>query len=180
MALINCPECGHEVSTSAKACPVCGFPVARKELFKKAATSIKHVFQRRQLPPAQPGTVHLIDAATTHELTGGMAKTRGPFNLYRINGCGMGMAGFLPVVMVDGRVIGLSLSSVCFLFIPLIPCAWYMVERNGNRYTFYGRVPLRVCSSVFGSGFIWKSYLIEIAKPSAIIAVLLAAVVALG
>lgn len=28
MALINCPECGHQVSTAAKACPSCGFPVA--------------------------------------------------------------------------------------------------------------------------------------------------------
>lgn len=28
MALINCPECGRQVSTAAKACPGCGFPVA--------------------------------------------------------------------------------------------------------------------------------------------------------
>jgi uncharacterized membrane protein YdbT with pleckstrin-like domain len=28
MALINCPECGKQVSTSAKACPYCGYPVA--------------------------------------------------------------------------------------------------------------------------------------------------------
>ena len=30
MALINCPECGKQVSTEAKACPGCGFPVAEK------------------------------------------------------------------------------------------------------------------------------------------------------
>jgi membrane protein YdbS with pleckstrin-like domain len=30
MALINCPECGKQVSTEAKACPSCGFPVAEK------------------------------------------------------------------------------------------------------------------------------------------------------
>ncbi len=30
MALINCPDCGKEVSTAAKACPACGFPVAEK------------------------------------------------------------------------------------------------------------------------------------------------------
>ena len=30
MALINCPECGNQVSTAAKACPNCGFPVAEK------------------------------------------------------------------------------------------------------------------------------------------------------
>lgn len=28
MALIDCPECGKQVSTAAKACPGCGFPVA--------------------------------------------------------------------------------------------------------------------------------------------------------
>ena len=28
MALIACPECGREVSTVAKSCPACGFPVA--------------------------------------------------------------------------------------------------------------------------------------------------------
>ena len=27
MALINCPECGREVSSSAAACPVCAYPV---------------------------------------------------------------------------------------------------------------------------------------------------------
>jgi endogenous inhibitor of DNA gyrase (YacG/DUF329 family) len=30
MALINCPECGKQVSTAAQACPNCGFPVAEK------------------------------------------------------------------------------------------------------------------------------------------------------
>jgi len=30
MALINCPECGKQVSTEAKACPGCGYPVAEK------------------------------------------------------------------------------------------------------------------------------------------------------
>jgi len=27
MALIACPECGHQVSTAAKICPACGFPL---------------------------------------------------------------------------------------------------------------------------------------------------------
>ena len=30
MALVNCPECGKEVSTAAKNCPSCGYPVAEK------------------------------------------------------------------------------------------------------------------------------------------------------
>jgi membrane protein YdbS with pleckstrin-like domain len=28
MALVNCPECGREVSSAAPTCPSCGFPVA--------------------------------------------------------------------------------------------------------------------------------------------------------
>jgi uncharacterized membrane protein YdbT with pleckstrin-like domain len=28
MALINCPECGKQVSTAAQACPSCGYPLA--------------------------------------------------------------------------------------------------------------------------------------------------------
>ena len=29
MALIRCPECGHEISDAAAACPNCGFPLDR-------------------------------------------------------------------------------------------------------------------------------------------------------
>jgi membrane protein YdbS with pleckstrin-like domain len=30
MALIACPECGKEISTEAKACPACGYPLAER------------------------------------------------------------------------------------------------------------------------------------------------------
>ncbi len=30
MALIACPECGKDISTSAKACPACGYPLAER------------------------------------------------------------------------------------------------------------------------------------------------------
>ena len=30
MALIACPECGNQVSTDAKVCPACGFPLAER------------------------------------------------------------------------------------------------------------------------------------------------------
>ena len=31
MALINCPECGKDVSTEAKVCPNCGKPLAEEQ-----------------------------------------------------------------------------------------------------------------------------------------------------
>ena len=30
MALINCPECGKQVSTAAQSCPSCGYPIAKQ------------------------------------------------------------------------------------------------------------------------------------------------------
>lgn len=39
MALIDCPECGKQVSTAAKACPACGFPVAEKVVSPAASPS---------------------------------------------------------------------------------------------------------------------------------------------
>ena len=37
MALIKCPECGKDVSTSAEACPHCGFPIKNNAANKQKA-----------------------------------------------------------------------------------------------------------------------------------------------
>ena len=29
MALVRCPECGHQVSSQAPACPSCGYPLQK-------------------------------------------------------------------------------------------------------------------------------------------------------
>jgi uncharacterized membrane protein YdbT with pleckstrin-like domain/endogenous inhibitor of DNA gyrase (YacG/DUF329 family) len=39
MALINCPECGKQVSTEAQTCPACGYPIAGKSAQAQVATS---------------------------------------------------------------------------------------------------------------------------------------------
>ena len=31
MALINCPECGKEISDQVKNCPNCGYPLKKKK-----------------------------------------------------------------------------------------------------------------------------------------------------
>lgn len=42
MALIKCPECGHEVSSEAKNCPNCGYPIAEKiDLDKTQGETLK-------------------------------------------------------------------------------------------------------------------------------------------
>ncbi len=40
MALINCKECGHEVSDAAKVCPNCGAPVIRDVFCPKCGTKV--------------------------------------------------------------------------------------------------------------------------------------------
>jgi len=40
MALINCPECQHEVSDTVKACPHCGYSIAKEEPTKVEVTSV--------------------------------------------------------------------------------------------------------------------------------------------
>ena len=50
MSLINCPECGHEISTAAVACPSCGRPIDRRPT---AATPVvvEHKPRKESVPP---------------------------------------------------------------------------------------------------------------------------------
>ena len=43
MALINCPECGKEISDRVKACPNCGFPLQEEtnEVKQVEITNVK-------------------------------------------------------------------------------------------------------------------------------------------
>ena len=44
MALIKCPECGKEISSEAKACPYCGYPINKEEIQKPSIKSKKESF----------------------------------------------------------------------------------------------------------------------------------------
>lgn len=48
MALINCPECGNECSSTAAACPNCGHPFVRPVVQPKVI--VKEVEQRDSFP----------------------------------------------------------------------------------------------------------------------------------
>lgn len=51
MALIKCPECGREVSSTARACPNCGAPIS--ELSKVKV----HFFRKRVFGEVNTGTI---------------------------------------------------------------------------------------------------------------------------
>ena len=44
MALINCPDCGRDVSDRAEACPACGCPIAKKKGLSSVACTGLAVF----------------------------------------------------------------------------------------------------------------------------------------
>ena len=63
MALVKCPECGHDVSTKADACPHCGYPINKQSV----ATSEKVIKEDYPEP---------IDPSWTTEWNKKVRKTR--------------------------------------------------------------------------------------------------------
>lgn len=49
MALINCPECGKEISDTAQSCPHCGYPIVSKETVNISAApkTISNISKKR-------------------------------------------------------------------------------------------------------------------------------------
>ncbi len=60
MPLIKCPECGREVSTAAKACPNCGFPVA-----EQAASAAASTASASPTVPTEAPTIELLAEVRT-------------------------------------------------------------------------------------------------------------------
>jgi len=47
MALINCPECGKQVSTAAQSCPSCGYPITNQPLMEPPPDSKSLLLEAR-------------------------------------------------------------------------------------------------------------------------------------
>ncbi|MGV8897877.1 MAG: hypothetical protein ACOH2B_01355 [Burkholderiaceae bacterium] len=99
-----------------------------------------------------------------------METPKKPFSLIRFQGIGGHMGSVVPVLSVDGRMIGVSLLSFTFLFLPIIPLSWHMVEDCGDSYRFLGKLSSSVCNDAFGSGFAGKAYFKEAIKGAGILA----------
>ena len=56
MALITCPECGAEVSSHAKACPKCAYPMAPEAAKVEPSESPAAVIKRAGAPWEMAGT----------------------------------------------------------------------------------------------------------------------------
>lgn len=101
MALIDCPECGGQVSDRAPTCPHCGVPIASSAKAHSGATSTQ--------PPSSttaPGGV--AEPASANQLDASIHDTVEPFRL-RIAGRPLPIAGLL---FWGGMVVGLMLKAL--------------------------------------------------------------------
>lgn len=162
MSMTSCPECSSKVSTEALACPSCGYPIARKELIQKASSTLKRVFSSGETPAPQTGLRYLIAPEKADYLISKVQKGWVPSSLTRINGIGFHVGSVKPIVIVDGKAVGIAMLSFTVLFLPLIPVGWRLVEQAGGSYRFLGKVSTEECSSAFGNGYGTSAYLKEL------------------
>lgn len=140
MALINCKECRTEVSDQANACPRCGFPVAKSESIR-----IRHEIEQMKVQKQLEDHEKLQEYVLKN-----LMKYDKPVSLTTINGLGFRMLGFYPLLTHEGKNLGLSLHTLCFFFIPILPFGLYLNESLGNSYKFYGSVPMIGSFKVLG------------------------------
>ena len=55
MALINCPECGKEISDKAASCPNCGCPIEKREKDDKKIVTFDEAFDSNFISKINPG-----------------------------------------------------------------------------------------------------------------------------
>lgn len=60
MVLLDCPECGRQISTAATACPACGYPLAIKAGPPPVQVATNTEPARVQRPSGMPGITALV------------------------------------------------------------------------------------------------------------------------
>lgn len=53
MSLVNCPECGSEVSDKAENCPKCGYPLIETELSEIKSDNLQKIKEKGELSTAR-------------------------------------------------------------------------------------------------------------------------------
>ena len=109
MSLIDCPECGHQVSTKAPACPHCGVPMgssseapAGPRCYACSAAATTRCMRCEALSCAE----HL---RISHSGPGLMVCKRCRDDLF--NWMMLVLFVFLPIVLIVGQILLKSLAS---------------------------------------------------------------------
>jgi hypothetical protein len=109
-----------------------------------------------------------------------MSELKSSISLRRFNGIGGHMGKVTPVLFMGGRPIGISCHYFTFLFLPLIPLGWYIVDDWGGSYRFHGKINSSVCNEVFGEDFVTNFHIKEIGRGLLVLAALIAFIAVLN
>lgn len=100
MALIECPECGNQISDKALVCPTCGFSPAARFLGGYEYRSKTELFG---LP-----LVHIVFGFGIHPVTGKMRVAKGIIAIGNIAVGGIAMGGLsIGLISLGGLALGL-------------------------------------------------------------------------
>jgi len=135
MALINCPECGREVSDQADACPRCAYPIAKKNV-----TPVPGAPAAEEAAAAQAGDEAAPEAAGTsgaeHTIWEGTPSQLTNFKP---------VAGLLFMILfIIGLVVSLDYIfkheyrevyyGLAIIVVPLIVILWKWLQVSCHRY----------------------------------------------
>lgn len=135
MALSPCPECGRSVSSKAKTCPQCGFPVKGNPLLEGAANAAVRII----------GTVddHLRDPVSNVDIGKFLSDVEPLPKGFKagttVNGIGTSVGGHIEISGIPE--LSIVRKYFCFAFLPVIPMGLYVVKDwNGSGGKFLGRI----------------------------------------
>ena len=155
MALINCPECGKEVSTAAEICPHCGYPL-KKELEQKEIEELKpykkpldeswmndwkKIPGRRKITLTIAYFVNLLIVAI-FILIGMMNQNDGIFPVWSI--IGAGVSGFFTILTFSFWIAGF----ICVKY-KAIECNGYHAIAVASVFHNYLVIEGKICEKAF-------------------------------
>jgi hypothetical protein len=151
MALESCAECEKAVSTSAQICPHCGYPLARKRLLSTIKSSAKRAWAGPpHIQKPVPEDAFFVARETAEQVFASMTPAKTPWSLTRINGIGLRVGKRIPIVRINGQLIGAAPLYFTFLFIPILSFGWRVVKENGGGYIFLGKIDPVFCQKLLG------------------------------
>jgi TM2 domain-containing membrane protein YozV len=125
MALVNCPDCGKQVSTEAIACPGCGRPIKAPGARPGISSAIGSSGQQHQPTPV---VVQTVKSRGVFIILGLLLGCLGIHNFYAGYN-GKGAAQLIITLVLGWVIVGLVVTALW----ALIDVCTVTVDAHGNR-----------------------------------------------
>src|SRR5262245_58849783 len=122
MALVNCPDCGKQVSTEAIACPGCGRPVKAQGGWSGAPTTVV------ASSPDRPVVVEAVKSRGVFIILGVLLGCLGIHNFYAGYN-GKGAVQLIITLTLGWLIIGLVITALW----ALVEVCTVTMDAKGNR-----------------------------------------------